>query len=96
MSKALIWGAGGGIGRALTEELANQGWDVIGVARDADDLEDNVWLAIEADVSSEFAVRNAVLKAGTRPRTSPYGFMRQAISPPRRSARCPAKHGSGL
>ena len=57
-------GRGGGIGRALTEELATQGWDVIGVARDADDLEDNVWLAIEADVSSEFAVRNAVLKAG--------------------------------
>jgi NAD(P)-dependent dehydrogenase (short-subunit alcohol dehydrogenase family) len=64
MSKALIWGAGGGIGRALTEELASQGWDVIGVARDTRDLGDNVWLAIEADVSNEFAVRSAVLSAG--------------------------------
>lgn len=64
MSKALIWGASGGIGRALTEELAKQGWDVIAVARDAQDLGDNVWLPIEADVSNEFAVRNAVLSAG--------------------------------
>ncbi|HYO88926.1 MAG TPA: SDR family NAD(P)-dependent oxidoreductase [Candidatus Limnocylindrales bacterium] len=34
MADALIWGASGGIGRALTAQLASAGWRVFGAARD--------------------------------------------------------------
>ncbi len=63
MSKAMIWGAGGAIGLALAEELTAQGWDVIGVARDSTSLPGKLWLPIEADVSDEFSVRQALLTA---------------------------------
>ena len=36
MSNALIWGASGGIGSALVEQLKQKGWSVYGAARDTD------------------------------------------------------------
>ena len=38
MSNALIWGASGGIGRAIVQALAQQGWTVGAVSRHPDDL----------------------------------------------------------
>lgn len=61
--KAMIWGAAGGIGQALTSTLKDAGWQVIAVARDADKLDASVDVSIEADVSDNFAVQSAVQSA---------------------------------
>ena len=62
MKNALIWGASGGIGRALAVHLTGDGWQVVGVSRHPDDLAGAVAHAIEADVSDEYAVRQAALE----------------------------------
>ncbi|MGD8585594.1 MAG: SDR family NAD(P)-dependent oxidoreductase, partial [Chloroflexota bacterium] len=61
--RAMIWGAAGGIGRALTEMLRDAGWQVIAVARDASELDAAVDVPIEADISDAFAVQSAVQAA---------------------------------
>lgn len=38
MPTALVWGASGGIGRALVEQLLSQGWTVYGAARQIDNI----------------------------------------------------------
>ncbi|NBT95576.1 MAG: SDR family NAD(P)-dependent oxidoreductase, partial [Chloroflexi bacterium] len=38
MKHVIVWGAAGGIGRAVCEELAGDGDTVVAVARDASDL----------------------------------------------------------
>ena len=63
---ALIWGAAGGIGRALARKLKDEGWQVIGVSRQGDDLAGVVDSAFAADVADPFAVRRAVLAAGRK------------------------------
>jgi NAD(P)-dependent dehydrogenase (short-subunit alcohol dehydrogenase family) len=42
MPTALIWGASGGIGRALVEQLLAQNWTVYGAARQVDNIPDGV------------------------------------------------------
>lgn len=65
MSKvALIWGAAGGIGRALASKLKLDGWEVIAMSRHADDLAGAADHAFEADVADPFAVQRAVLAGG--------------------------------
>ncbi len=65
MSKvALIWGAAGGIGRALASKLKLDGWEVIAMSRHADDLAGGADYAFEADVADPFAVQRAVLAGG--------------------------------
>jgi len=65
MSKvALIWGAAGGIGRALASKLKLDGWEVIAMSRHADDLAGAADYAFEADVADPFAVQRAVLAGG--------------------------------
>jgi len=61
---ALIWGAAGGIGRALAHKLKDDGWQVIGVSRDGDDLTGVADYAYGADVADPFAVQRAMLAAG--------------------------------
>ena len=61
---ALIWGAAGGIGRALARKLKDEGWQVIGVSRQGDDLAGVAEYAFAADVADPFAVQRAVLAAG--------------------------------
>jgi len=61
---ALIWGAAGGIGRALARKLKDEGWQVIGVSRQGDDLAGVADYAFAADVADPFAVQRAVLAAG--------------------------------
>ncbi len=61
---ALIWGAAGGIGRALARRLKDAGWQVVGVSRHRADLAGVTDVAFEADVADPFAVQRAVLAAG--------------------------------
>ncbi|KAA3662001.1 MAG: SDR family NAD(P)-dependent oxidoreductase [Chloroflexi bacterium] len=64
MKNAMIWGAGGGIGHALSKQLMQSEWNVIGISRDSEKIESDVSHAITADVTNEFDVQNAVMSAG--------------------------------
>lgn len=61
MPHALIWGAAGGIGRALTTRLSTSGWNVHAVVRRSAGPIPGVAQVVEADVADSFAVQNAVL-----------------------------------
>lgn len=64
MKNALIWGAGGGIGRALAEELTRDGWNVIAVThRPTNHFSPTVQL-LDADVADPYEVQLAVNSAG--------------------------------
>ena len=63
MKTAMIWGASGGIGRALVTTLAEQGWQVVAMARNAGDLNNITPLVLEADVSRPHDVERAILAA---------------------------------
>ncbi|MCS6910912.1 MAG: SDR family NAD(P)-dependent oxidoreductase [Anaerolineales bacterium] len=58
---ALIWGAAGGIGRALVTQLAGAGWTVGAVARDSTPIAALTPHAFDADVADPLAVQRAVL-----------------------------------
>jgi 3-oxoacyl-[acyl-carrier protein] reductase len=64
MTTAMIWGAGGGIGQALTTQLLSNDWDVITIGRDVEQLDNRSTLAVDADVTNAFSVQNAILSAG--------------------------------
>ncbi len=55
----LVWGANGGIGRAILEQQRELGKTVIGIVRDASELDD-IDGVIEADVNDWHAVQTAV------------------------------------
>jgi NAD(P)-dependent dehydrogenase (short-subunit alcohol dehydrogenase family) len=59
---ALVWGANGSIGQALVSDFAAQGWQVIAVSRDGQDVPGAV-VTIQADVTNERAVEAAVMAA---------------------------------
>ena len=63
MNTAMIWGASGGIGQALTDTLLNRDWEVIGLARNTDNVHPNAKLAIEVDIGNAFSVQSAILSA---------------------------------
>lgn len=63
MKSAMIWGADGGIGRALLAELAGRDWTVIAVSRQPESLVELTPTSFEADVANDFAVQQAVLSA---------------------------------
>ena len=64
MSKvALIWGAAGGIGRALATKPRLDGWDIIAMSRIADNLDGAADHAHAVDVSDPFSVQRAALSA---------------------------------
>ena len=64
---AMVWGANGGIGRALVKLLTEKRWQTIAVARHEDDLLSLTPYVVEADVSQplqvEAAVRIAAMEA---------------------------------
>lgn len=60
----MVWGAGGGIGRALVERLVADGWTVVAIARGAEDVAGLTPHVIEADVSRRSEVERAVVTAG--------------------------------
>lgn len=61
MPTALIWGAAGGIGRALVEQLIDQHWHVHAVSRHRSDVGSLTPFAHEADVADAYAVQQAVI-----------------------------------
>lgn len=63
MQTAMIWGAGGGIGRALVTHLASDEneWAVIAISRRSEALALLTPYTFEADVGDDFAVQNAVM-----------------------------------
>lgn len=63
MKTAMIWGAAGGIGKALVKRLVADGWSVIAVARQPGDLESLTPLVFEADVARAHEVEQTVLAA---------------------------------
>ena len=63
MQTALIWGAAGGIGRALVDTLSERGWRVLGIARDAAALSDMDIESYSAELSREADVAAAALWA---------------------------------
>jgi len=60
MKTAMIWGASGGIGRALAERLDQGGWTVLAVSRHPEDLADLTPHAFRADVTDPQQVAEAV------------------------------------
>ena len=63
MKNALVWGASGGIGRALVSALSEQGWTVVAVARNSGAVADLAPHVFDADVASAYAVEAAVRAA---------------------------------
>lgn len=63
MKRAIIWGASGGIGRALVEELAAGDWQVVAVSRDPQKVDGLTPHNFAADVTDDYDVQNAVMCA---------------------------------
>ena len=63
MPTAMVWGASGGIGRALVQQLDAAGWQVIAVARQRPVASTPQVHWVEADVSSPYAVAVGVQQA---------------------------------
>ena len=63
MGNAMVWGASGGIGRALVELLTDQGWDVMAVSRHTQGLEGLTSHVAQADPADGFAVQQAAMMA---------------------------------
>lgn len=59
----MIWGATGGIGRALVDELLNRQWSVVAISRDEVALAGRVACSLQADVGDAFGVQRAVQAA---------------------------------
>ena len=62
MPTALIWGANGSVGQALTAELTAHEWQVFAVSRDGADVPGAVQ-TLQADVTDSQAVKEVVLAA---------------------------------
>lgn len=60
MPDALIWGASGGIGRALTTHLKQEGWRVFGIARDETRILDHVDHKYEFDAENPDSILYSV------------------------------------
>ncbi len=63
MKSAMVWGAAGGIGRALVTQLKADGWTVVALGRHDEQVADLADCAVRADVGDAISVRNAVAAA---------------------------------
>jgi NAD(P)-dependent dehydrogenase (short-subunit alcohol dehydrogenase family) len=59
----MIWGAGGGIGRALVSRLRKEGWRVLAMGRGTNGVSDLTPFVFEADVAEPVLVERAVVAA---------------------------------
>lgn len=64
MPNAMVWGASGGIGSALLELLASEGWYSVAVLRDSSRLQVPANEVIEANFDQSGSVAQAVLLTG--------------------------------
>jgi 3-oxoacyl-[acyl-carrier protein] reductase len=60
MKTAMIWGASGGMGRAITAHLDDAGWTVVGLSRHPEEISDLTPHAIMVDVTDPKAVEEAI------------------------------------
>lgn len=58
---ALIWGANGGIGRAVVRSLAAQGWQVLAAGRGADQLEELTEHVFDVDILDAGSLQGAMI-----------------------------------
>lgn len=63
MNTAMVWGAAGGIGRALVERLLAEQWTVVALSRHEDDLAGLTPYSIHVDVGDNFSVQRATQAA---------------------------------
>lgn len=64
MKTAMVWGAGGGIGTAVTQQLISAGWQVAALGRGVEQWEGVATCAIEVqDTADDAAVRRAIREA---------------------------------
>lgn len=62
---AIIWGASGGIGRAITAECIKRDWSVVALSRRPDNHPAGTVLDLEiSSVADEFSLARAVMEAG--------------------------------
>jgi NAD(P)-dependent dehydrogenase (short-subunit alcohol dehydrogenase family) len=66
IKKAIVTGAGSGIGRVLTEKLLNEGMHVIGVVRSGriENFDHPNLTIVQGDISDEESIKNAVEQIG--------------------------------
>jgi NADP-dependent 3-hydroxy acid dehydrogenase YdfG len=57
---ALVWGAGGGIGRAIVRSLVSQGWLVLAAGRKAESLEGLAAHTFDVDILEAGAMQSAI------------------------------------
>lgn len=63
MANALVWGATGGIGRALVTALLHEGHKVVGAARKAHTIDSPAYIPLEADIADDYSIAQAVYAA---------------------------------
>ncbi|MGD8244599.1 MAG: SDR family NAD(P)-dependent oxidoreductase [Anaerolineae bacterium] len=63
MKTAMVWGANGGIGTALVKRLMEEGWTVVGVARQPESVSYSPSHLVVADVADATSVQEAVEQA---------------------------------
>lgn len=63
MKTAMIWGAAGGIGQALVDELVAQQWNVVAISRHDELMSGTATYSIYADISDAFSVQRATQAA---------------------------------
>ena len=61
MADALIWGASGGMGRALVQKLVDDGWRVFAAARDTERIPDGVYHRYRFDAVDRSALKDIAL-----------------------------------
>lgn len=62
MKTAIVWGAGGGIGRSLCKQLKEKGWQVAGAVHSFDPNLENVDFQYEIEISNPFSIQNNLHK----------------------------------
>ena len=60
MKTALIWGAGGGIGRAITSQLAKENWKILAAGRHLESFTDFTKNIYDVELSDAFSVQSAI------------------------------------
>lgn len=63
MKTAMVWGSAGGIGRAVTEELITNGWQVVAVSRHDGHVGGLNAHSLNADFGSAFSIQQAIQAA---------------------------------
>lgn len=61
MADALVWGASGGIGQALVNELNNSGWRVFAASRDKESVPNGVYERYQFNATDHKAIRDIAI-----------------------------------